>query len=903
MLGGTMTELSQRDDVARISKDTLATLTDIATAARARLTENRASGAHTFASINTFTSDEALKTLGDIDDARTRNLISLAQEPAIARIVVELEDGETATYYICRNTAESFGKVKYRLAGRNAPAGRLASLDVGDDFELRLPKGEVTVTVLEKGLLHPGITDSLWDSRNSILSTEAYGPVTVPSMRKLLIEPTEAPLTEEDLLAHILAEAQQADDIIEGVKRTVITKMGLRDQPILDRYQDEIFRLPLQKQLLIIGPPGTGKTTTLIRRLGQKLDQAYLEDDEKRVAAAAEAESGLLHRDSWLMFTPTELLKQYLKEAFAREGIAAPDQKISTWDRYRLELARNHFRILKSSKSGGAFVQQGDARNLRSKTIGAQTDWFLDFDKWQLAEFWSHLTAAAMTLEKSKRADVSRIGNEAEALLARLEKLTTASALLELVRFIGVVQEPLSALRADSDERMRRHINLRLNHDRGLLTDFARFLDTLAPEENSEEGDGEDDEDVSAPQTLVSKALSAFTSNIRSQAQAAADGRTTLRTHRAASIAAWIGDRTMERADLRELGESLQLQKALRRFTNPIRQYVDGLPARYRSFRRARITEARWYNADVKPTADVHPLEVDLMLASTLGVMAEIVSETALARLPDSGALEPVRQYQSLVRNQIMVDEATDFSPLQLRCMAALSNPAIRSFFACGDFNQRITQWGSRSNDDMSWAVADIDVRPIEVTYRHSRQLSHLASEIIRIRSGHTVHVTLPKNVNSDGIDPVLAKNLKGQDAIANWLAARLVEVEQLTSPLPSVAVLVNNEQDVGPLAEALRRRVEIHNMNVVPCYEGQFAGQNNDIRVFDVQHIKGLEFEAVFFVDVDKLAEQQPDLFDKYLYVGTTRAATYLGLTCYGSSLPEKLATIDPLFKEMFVV
>lgn len=43
--------------------------------------------------------------------------------------------------------------------------------------------------------------------------------------------------------------------------------------------------------------------------------------------------------------------------------------------------------------------------------------------------------------------------------------------------------------------------------------------------------------------------------------------------------------------------------------------------------------------------------------------------------------------------------------------------------------------------------------------------------------------------------------------------------------------------------------------MNVVPCYEGQFAGQNNDIRVFDIQHIKGLEFEAVFFVGVGDLA------------------------------------------------
>ena len=67
---------------------------------------------------------------------------------------------------------------------------------------------------------------------------------------------------------------------------------------------------------------------------------------------------------------------------------------------------------------------------------------------------------------------------------------------------------------------------------------------------------------------------------------------------------------------------------------------------------------------------------------------------------------------------------------------------------------------------------------------------------------------------------------------------------------------------------------------------------------VFDVQHIKGLEFEAVFFVSVDELALRQPELFDKYLYVGSTRAATYLGLTCGGPELPSSINELTNLFK-----
>ena len=68
--------------------------------------------------------------------------------------------------------------------------------------------------------------------------------------------------------------------------------------------------------------------------------------------------------------------------------------------------------------------------------------------------------------------------------------------------------------------------------------------------------------------------------------------------------------------------------------------------------------------------------------------------------------------------------------------------------------------------------------------------------------------------------------------------------------------------------------------------------GDAREVRFFDVQHIKGMEFEAVFFAGIDRLAERIPGLFLRFLYVGVTRAATYLGLTCE-TLLPGRLEPV----------
>jgi DNA helicase IV len=237
-----------------------------------------------------------------------------------------------------------------------------------------------------------------------------------------------------------------------------------------------------------------------------------------------------------------------------------------------------------------------------------------------------------------------------------------------------------------------------------------------------------------------------------------------------------------------------------------------------------------------------------------------------------------------------------DFSPVQLACMAALVNPRIRSFFACGDFNQRLTIWGARSVKELTWVFPDLDIKEITISYRQSRQLNDLARAMIHAAGGPEQSLSLPTHVNNEGVAPALLESASERPVVVNWLADRIREIERFVGHLPSTAIFVNSEEAVAPLADGLNALLAEHNIQVVACPQGQVMGQDSDVRVFDIQHIKGLEFEAVFFIAIDHLATLHPQLFDKYLYVGTTRAATYLGITC-NESLPTAISQLRPMF------
>src|SRR5690349_20407454 len=119
-------------------------------ASRPRTVTSRA-----LASVNTLNDQVAIRSLLEINEAQTKDLETLAKEPAIARIAVKHDDGRRAIYFISRAGPLGHTRQGAQLASYRSPPGRLASLPVGSVFTHRRPAGTVDLEIVGRALLRP----------------------------------------------------------------------------------------------------------------------------------------------------------------------------------------------------------------------------------------------------------------------------------------------------------------------------------------------------------------------------------------------------------------------------------------------------------------------------------------------------------------------------------------------------------------------------------------------------------------------------------------------------------------------------------------------------------------------------------------------------------------------------
>jgi superfamily I DNA/RNA helicase len=290
--------------------------------------------------------------------------------------------------------------------------------------------------------------------------------------------------------------------------------------------------------------------------------------------------------------------------------------------------------------------------------------------------------------------------------------------------------------------------------------------------------------------------------------------------------------------------------------------------------------------------------EADILLLVMLHNARRIAQQGGGKRLEANTGLDWLETIKSRYLMQVFVDEATDFSAVELACTIELTHPKLRSWFACGDLRQRITSNGLLRKSELDWLSkttgSNVALREIDIGYRQSTRLRRLTDALAAL-DGDVQTTKSPKGSDEADVWPVLGENLSGVE-VGRWLAERIHEIERAVGRLPSIAVFVDGDETIEPLVDSARPRLSENSIPIMGCKEGHVVGDASEVRVFDVKHIKGLEFEAAFFVGIDRLSERVPDLFHRIFYVGATRAATYLGLTCE-KELPPRLEPVRSHF------
>ncbi|PDT12932.1 ATP-binding domain-containing protein [Rhizobium sp. M1] len=863
-----------------------------------------------FAVGNSFNTPRQVEEYAKVRHEAAASLVRLRKEPLLARVDFEDEDGDPGAIFIAPAVAPA-GLGGPRVASLNSPVGSIASRKPGGRYPLRINGREHDVLITAVTKLYPEKHSREWDSINSQVALWG-NTLTIPSLQRYLKSGTSGPQPaagEEDILARILAAAEQDTLVISGIVRPEVDGVTLRQQRIVDEYQDEIFRMPINRRLFLSGPPGTGKTTTLIRRLGQKVDlsEDVLSETERaviqRVGDLAD------HPTSWMLFSPTELLKQYVKENFAREGVPASEENIKTWSQYRVEVARDYLGLLNTTNRKGLFVLAEERPAYLAERCGSSEDaaWYDAF----LAYFWvavgMDLASEADALARSPDPAVATVGKRVASVLAAQRGGFDGRVIVDLGRLRDEIKVTVSGLQEAFARVSDSLLNRVLRADGEFLSKFGKVSADLrrAPQDETEDEDadeifdGDEDEELThSPSQPIRIAYARFAQLLRTLANARSNGKRPGPNSYGGKLAAWLGENRLPSDEqMKQLAQIARSQRSLRKFMRPDRLIMRSIIPKFRSFRTEDALSSDWYTQSPPSASMISWQELDLLMLITMRTGADVSNNLARTLDVEPASRGILADIKRLYRNQILVDEVTDFSLIQLALMHELAHPSLHSFFVCGDFNQRLTEWGITSDDDFDWISKSFERRAVSISYRQTRKLVALSSAVTGL-DGTSQDVTLPDFNDIEGISPVWGRGLRTIEQKAHWLRTRIGEIEARDNRLPSIAVLVNSEDDVEPLALQLSKMLRDINYSAEACKDGKSIGSEKTVRVFDIQHIKGLEFQAAFFMDMDSLIQKKPGLFNKYLYVGATRAATYFGLT-FTKEVPTEMVPLSEHFLE----
>ena len=687
-----------------------------------------------------------------------------------------------------------------------------------------------------------------------------------------------------------------------------IRKQGeMRYSLIVDPIQTSIMEKHLYdgKTVVIKGGPGTGKTTTMIHRLAYLTDTYAIKEDEDNQLNKYKITSfqrrqlleAIKNNRDWIFFSPSQMLKEYLADAMRQEGLTHTAEKVWNWKDYCRMILRDYYHLLGaegestpfyvSHSSDMLFYQNSDIinyfntffleqlREIRAQlpvlnSEGQVYEWtsiavniqkrFEDVDKYNLA----HFVTLFNSLESLYNADCRRIIKDRNNAVHKLA-------------------EQICSL-FDKDEKAEKKLK--------------EILEWTADETSEdEEIESEVEESKSEPVTSkIQKKIYSLLHNEPIEHELSDDIQKWLKSYSYSKIGQKemsdkhalmtevilpvIDDKFTD--DIRKIGK-LMLFEQYAQYTRGVRSILlNTIPSQYKKFR-SNLIKTKFEGCNLQllrkiiqqdQGRDLHFQEQALLL----GFINNLV-KTIKASGSGKTKHEYIEAYEEVSRPIIGIDEVTDFSVCEIYAMNSLLTREFNSLTLCGDMMQGMTTYGIKSWNELDSVIANQAPFEMKTSYRQSKKLLDLAVNLCKDTLEETPNFKAYMQSNRVPA-PLVCINENEQHKI-EWISKRIEEVYRAYAEnLPSIAIFVTDKGYIPHFIENLQA-TEFFISKGIKIYDGTIANDATDkhICIYPISVVKGMEFDVVFFHNIDK-TDADRDLLKRYIYVGLSRAAFFLGIT-----------------------
>lgn len=215
----------------------------------------------------------------------------------------------------------------------------------------------------------------------------------------------------------------------------------------------------------------------------------------------------------------------------------------------------------------------------------------------------------------------------------------------------------------------------------------------------------------------------------------------------------------------------------------------------------------------------------------------------------------------------LLIDEAQEFAPLELRLLGRTLNPR-GSLIVAGDAAQQVDPtshfagW-EKVMDELG--AAEHERAVLEINYRCPPEVTAYARSLVGLGPPVT------------GPEPAITRALHDNGAhLVLWLTDELRRI-RAEDPNASIAVVCRSDVLAKSLAHTLG-----YGMTVRLALEGEFEFSPG-VTVTSVQEVKGLEFDVTIVPDAQASMYPDTPASRRMLYVAVTRATHHLGLAAVG--------------------